>query len=63
MGNIADSGMLQVLMTVFTAFLMLGVHYGAGQHQVNVPVDDLTLAMKVRHSCILHADEIGTDTP
>jgi hypothetical protein len=37
-------------MTIFTAFLMLGVHYGAGQHQVNIPVDDMALAMKVRRS-------------
>jgi hypothetical protein len=50
-------------MTIFTAFLMLGVHYGAGQHQANVPVDDLTLAMKVRRSLRFHADEVGTDTP
>jgi hypothetical protein len=50
-------------MTIFTAFLMLGVHYGAGHHQVDIPVDDMALARKVSRPLRLHADEIDIDTP
>lgn len=37
-------------MTIFTAFVFQGVEHGAGQHQVNIPLDDTAVAMKVRHT-------------
>jgi hypothetical protein len=46
----ADYRNLQALMTIFTAFVFQGVEHGAGQHQVNIPLNDTVVAMKVRHT-------------
>lgn len=38
----------QVLFTLYCTFVLKGVEYGTGQHLVNIPMQHIPIALKVR---------------